>query len=142
MLLLLQERLMGDCDLYCSGSDVGTTGIPRSSTTLRLVMTGVHSKRGANSTSGCRKPVLPQTVTINRLITTLCPKALSAASVKLPLAHARLSKGSSSAATRPMILPPSLSENVNPSIFAQKPAASIGFVDCSWQGLNWWKDMQ
>lgn len=133
MLLLLQERLMGDCDLYCDKSDVWKTGIPRSSTTLRLVMTEVQSTRGANSISGCKKPVLPQTVTINRLITTLCPKAFSAASVKFPLAHARLSEGSSSAATRPMILPPSLSENVNPSIFAQKPAATIVSVHCSWQ---------
>ena len=34
MLLLLQERLIGDSGLYCMRSDAGATGTPKSSTTV------------------------------------------------------------------------------------------------------------
>ena len=43
MLLLLDVRLMGDCDLYCMSSEC--TGIPKSNTALRDVITYVHSAR-------------------------------------------------------------------------------------------------
>lgn len=48
MLLLLEERLIGDNGLHCESSVVGAIGIPKSSTAVWEVMTAVHS---ADSTS-------------------------------------------------------------------------------------------
>lgn len=43
MLLLLQERLIGDSDLYCMSSDVDTMGTPKSNTAVWEVITAVQS---------------------------------------------------------------------------------------------------
>lgn len=43
MLLLLDERLIGDSSLHCVSSDAGAIGIPKSSTAVWEVMIAVHS---------------------------------------------------------------------------------------------------